>query len=358
MFTIYSKKEWSKILTTNPKPCDVVKEDIWEKTRDYPVPTVEITLDEVFKDFEELKSLETEPLIKTSELFSRYEYKWELGNKYIDSCNIGNKSSNYFHQDLRYKCDSINSPSPWRNWNDKKFFFTLCNALWSLKVKEVTSETLRSCIALRKYIASQFRPSAAKAIYDHFEAKNVLDFSSGWGDRLSAAMASETVEEYVGIDPNRELYTGYQQQIRLFSKKDIMNIFLPAEEGVQTLKNFNPDLVFTSPPYFIIERYSKDSSQSWQRYKKLDAWLENFLFKTLSDAWEILKSGGHIAINISDVYCNHTINRICDPMNDFISTLKGAKKIENINYRMSKRINSKSDKKGIFVEPIWCWKKV
>jgi hypothetical protein len=358
MFTIYSEKEWSKILTRYPKPCDEVKEDIWEKTREYPVPTVEITLDDVFEDFEELKSLETKPLIKTSELFSRYEYKWELGNKYIDSCNIGNKSSNYFHQDLRYRCDSINSPSPWRNWNDKKFFFTLCNALWSLKVKEVTSETFRSCIALRKYIASQFRPSAAKAIYDHFKAKNVLDFSSGWGDRLSAAMASETVEEYVGIDPNKELYEGYQQQIRLFSKKDIMNIFLPAEESIQTLNNFNPNLVFTSPPYFIIERYSKDSSQSWQRYKKLDAWLENFLFKTLSDAWEILKSGGHMAINISDVYCNHTINRICDPMNDFISTLKGAKKIENINYRMSKRMNSKSDKKGIFVEPIWCWKKV
>ena len=358
MFTIYSEKEWSKILTRYPKPCDEVKEDIWEKTREYPVPTVEITLDDVFEDFEELKSLETKPLIKTSELFSRYEYKWELGNKYIDSCNIGNKSSNYFHQDLRYRCDSINSPSPWRNWNDKKFFFTLCNALWSLKVKEVTSETFRSCIALRKYIASQFRPSAAKAIYDHFKAKNVLDFSSGWGDRLSAAMASETVEEYVGIDPNKELYEGYQQQIRLFSKKDIMNIFLPAEESIQTLNNFNPNLVFTSPPYFIIERYSKDSSQSWQRYKKLDAWLENFLFKTLSDAWEILKSGGHMAINISDVYCNHTINRICDPMNDFISTLKGAKKIKNINYRMSKRMNSKSDKKGIFVEPIWCWKKV
>lgn len=358
MFTIYSEKEWSKILTRYPKPCDEVKQDLWEKTREYSVPTAEITLEEAIKDFGELKTLDTTPLIKTGELFSRYEYKWELGNKYIDSCNIGNKSSNYFHQDLRYKCDSINSPSPWRNWNEKKFFFTLCNALWSLKVKEVTSETLRSCIALRKYIASQFRPSAAKTIYDHFKAKNVLDFSSGWGDRLSAAMASETVKEYVGVDPNKELYEGYQQQIRLFSNKDIMNIFLPAEEGVQTLKNFNPDLVFTSPPYFIIERYSKDSSQSWQRYKKIDMWLENFLFKTLSDSWDIMNSGGYMVINISDVYCNHIINRICDPMNDFISKLRGAKKIKNINYKMAKRINSKSDKKGIFVEPVWCWQKI
>jgi hypothetical protein len=357
MFTIYSEKEWSKILTRHPKPCDKIKEKIWERTREYKVPTVEISLDECIHDFNELKNLKTESLIKKGELFSRYEYKWELGDKYIDSCNIGNKSSNYFYQELRYQCDSINSPSPWRNWNEKKFFFTLCNALWSLKVKEVTSETLRSCIALRKYIASQFRPSAAKTIYDHFKAKNVLDFSSGWGDRLSAAMASESVEEYVGIDPNKELYAGYQQQIRLFSDKPIMNMFLPAEQGVETLGNFYPDLVFTSPPYFIIERYSKDSTQSWQRYKKLDMWLEKFLFKTLKDSWKILKSGGYMAINISDVYCNHTINRICDPMNDFISKFKGAKKIENINYKMAKRLNSKSDKKGIFIEPVWCWQK-
>ena len=44
-------------------------------------------------------------------------------------------------------------------------------------------------------------------------------------------------------------------------------------------------------------------------------------------------------------------------MNDFISTLEGSKKIENINYRMAKRIKSNSEKIGIFVEPVWIWKK-
>ena len=101
MFIIYSEKEWSKILTSFPKPCDEIKEDIWEKTREYSVPTAEITLEEAIRDFGELKALDTKTLIKEGDLFSRYEYKWELGNKYIDSCNIGNKSSNYFHQELR-----------------------------------------------------------------------------------------------------------------------------------------------------------------------------------------------------------------------------------------------------------------
>jgi tRNA1(Val) A37 N6-methylase TrmN6 len=358
---IYSQEKWSEILTKYPKPEDLIKEDIWIKTRGLDLKK-EITLDQAKDDFNLLKSLETNNLIKERNIFSRYDYKWELGSKYIDSCNIGNKSSNYFHQATRWKCDSINSPSPERNWNEKKFFFTLLNSLWSLKVKEVSLDTLRTCMSMRKYVASQFRPSAAKCLYDHFKAKRVLDFSSGWGDRLSAAMSSETVEQYVGIDPNEELFENYKRQINYFNtNKNIQLITAPAEEVFQnsliTKEDIEPDLVFTSPPYFIVERYSKSDTQSWVRYKKIDKWLTGFLFPVIAGSLNILKTNGILAINISDVYCNHTVNQICDPMNDYIQSLGLADKIENINYRMAKRTNSKSNKQGIFVEPIWIWRK-
>lgn len=339
-----------------PKPSDEIKEDIWNKTRNVYI-TKDISLDDAFFDFKNLRELKTDSLLKIGNVFSRYSYKWDLGSHYIDSCNVGNKSSNVFHQEFRYKCDSINAPSPYRTWYDKKFFFTLLNGLWSLKVKEVNSDTLRSCIALRKYIASQFRPSAAKTIYEKFNCKKVLDFSSGWGDRLSAAMATDCVENYVGIDPNISLIEGYDKQIDKFGVgKNIKMIPKPAEEALFDLE-YDPDLIFTSPPYFIIERYSKDSTQSWQRYKKIDSWLNSFLFPVIEKSWNLLKTGGHMAINISDVYCNHTINKICDPMNDYISTLCGSIKVENVNYRMAKRIKSNSEKNGIFVEPVWVWKK-
>jgi tRNA1(Val) A37 N6-methylase TrmN6 len=355
-FVIFNEKEWGDILKNHPKPCDDIKELIWEKTRNFYI-LKNISFSDANEDFYNLKKMDSSELIKSGELFSRYDYKWDLGEKYIDFSNIGNKSSNYFHQENRYKCDSINAPSPYRTWNDKKFFFTLLNSLWTLKVKEVTDDTLRSGIALRKYIASQFRPSAAKAIYEHFNAKHVLDFSSGWGDRLTAAMATNKLEAYVGIDPNIVLYDGYNKQIEEFNKnKNIKMIMQPAEEALNELE-FSPDLVFTSPPYFIIERYSKDSTQSWKRYKKLNDWLDKFLFSVIEKSWNLLKNGGHMAINISDVYCNHTINRICDPMNDFISGLENSTKCENLNYRMAKRMNSKSERSGLFVEPIWVWKK-
>ena len=70
--------------------------------------------------------------------------------------------------------------------------------------------TLRTCIGLRKYIASQFRPSTAKALYDHFEAKKVLDFITG-GDVEVLAMKLKMhynrprpyqIADYYGIDLN------------------------------------------------------------------------------------------------------------------------------------------------------------
>ena len=36
------------------------------------------------------------------------------------------------------------------------------------------------------------------------------------------------------------------------------------------------DLVFTSPPYFNVERYGDDDTQSWVRYKSIDGWNEYF----------------------------------------------------------------------------------
>lgn len=180
-FEIFSEKEWGDVLAEHPSPSDVIKEEIWDRTREHGVPTVSISENDAESDFRELRSLSCLSLIKTGDIFSRYDYKWDIGNKYIDSCNTGNKSSNFYHQELRFKCDSINAPSPHRTWTDKKFFFTLLNGLWTLKFKKVDSDSLRQCIALRKYIASQFRPSAAKAVYEHFKAENVLDFSSGWG---------------------------------------------------------------------------------------------------------------------------------------------------------------------------------
>lgn len=293
-------------------------------------------------------------------IFTRYDYKYPLSNKYVAETNVGNIASDFFQQYNRYWCDSINSPSPVRVWRSEKFLHSALSALWTLKCEEVNAKTLRTCLALRKYIASQFKPAVAKSIYTKFNSKDVLDFSAGWGDRLCGFYATEGTQSYIGIDPNRTVYLAYHKQVKLYencigSKKTTF-YNLPAEE-VSLDKNI-VDTVFTSPPYFNIERYTQDENQSFKRYRKIEQWLDNFLFPTLLMSWDALKPNGYMIINISDVYSNHTINKICDPMNDYLTSLGGTF-IEGIGLQMSKRPNSGAlkDKTGVFVEPIWVWQK-
>tara|TARA_R110001606_G_C15394865_1_gene652042 strand:+ start:82 stop:1197 length:1116 start_codon:yes stop_codon:yes gene_type:complete len=356
-----SEEDWKELNYEHSK--DEIKEILSDLIDDHSIqmPMRKISNIDAKEDFLKLIDLDHHKIFEKVEWCTRYDYDEEFFFLYeILKCNnVGNKSSDYFQQTNRWNCDSINSPSPHRSWYIKRFRLTLFNALWSLKVKKVDMATLRTCIALRKYIASQFRPSTAKAIYNRFEAKNVLDFSSGWGDRLSGFFSSNA-ESYVGIDPNTPVYETYRKQIHKYSSlrdKKVEMLNGCAEDMDLGDRMF--DLIFTSPPYFNIEKYSKDDSQSFKKFKKIEDWLEGFLFKAIGNAWKHLEVGGHMLINISDVYSNHTVNNICDPMNHFIKSFDDSEYVGAMGYEMRKRPNSGSlkGKTGKFAEPIWIWRK-
>jgi len=325
-----------------------------------PMPMRNITLKEALDDFKALQELDTETILKKGKTFTRYEYKYELLDEYIDIDKTGNLASDYFHQESRYHCDSLNAPSPYRTWTTEKFRKNVLKNLWTMETKRVDMTRLRSCLALRNYIASQFRPSAAKAIYDKFNTRVTWDFSSGWGDRLAGFAAAKNTEWYIGTDPNERLHTGYAEQyywyVSKYGKKATIGNH-PAENG-SWYPDDRVDTIFTSPPYFDTERYTQEPNQSWKRYKKLEDWRENFLFKVIESGWEHLDTNGILAINIADTYGHHRRNEMCDPMNDFIATLPNSEYQGALGYRMAKRPNSASDKTGIFVEPIWIWKKL
>jgi hypothetical protein len=355
-----SKSLWNRMNQTMSKE-EIIQliSDTIEK-ENLPLPYRQISRMEAEKDFHELYNTDCSQLIKNGSFYSRYEYSHKFSDFYVEQSKVGNKSSDFFHQENRWKCDSINAPSPFRSWTIEKFRKTLLNALWTLKYDSVDTRKLRSAIGLRKYIASQFRPSAAKAMYQKFNAERILDFSSGWGDRLAGFLATPNAKEYYGIDPNENLQEGYRKQIEMANKltkedKEAIVVPSPAEDAYIEKDYF--DFIFTSPPYFILERYTQEQNQSWQRYKKIDKWLEDFLFKVLRKSWDSLKSGGTMAINISDVYCNHTNNKICDPMCNFVDNFSDSEYFGCWGFKMSKRPRSKAVGEGVFAEPIWIWKK-
>jgi len=383
------KKEWAYIKETFDRPD--IQETLVEILKDYELPTQELTIKDAYKDFMKLKGIQWPDYLKESEWYARSEYKWPLTKKIIRRINRGNDASNYFQQYNRWSVDGTISPGPVRTWGNPKFMYTLLGSLFTLEVEKVDRGTLRSCIGLRKYICSQFKPNVAKSIYDMFKAENILDFSMGWGDRLAGFYASDYGKHYVGIDPRKENHPIYNEQSEFYEKH--LGFFeherksefhcSPAEEFDFSQYDNHFDLVFTSPPYFNVERYSYDDTQSWVRYKDIDDWNTEFLQKTLNNLWRSIKSGGYLLVNISDVNASSKGRKakgwlpICDPMNDFLDTFKDSEYKGCVGYEMAKRPNCIGvgtakvteetnrkpeyilpDKEGLFGEPIWIWKKI
>ncbi len=136
-----------------------------------------------------------------------------------------------------------------------------------------------------------------------FDAKNILDLSSGWGDRLLASLSQQNeIESYVGIDPNTSLMEGYKKMINEFSEKENINKFVLLQEQSEKVnyKKLNKkfDLVFWSPPFFNLETYVTDEKkknkklQSINEYKVYEIWENEFILKTLKNVVPCMKKNG------------------------------------------------------------------
>ena len=374
------EKEWTYIKETFSK--DEIKTNLVKILMEYEPPFADISEKECLDDYKKLKGVKWNDVYVKKDWFARSEYEWNRSDNLIKRLNVGNKSSNYFQQKNRWSVDGSVSPGPLRTWKNEKFMYTLLGSLFTLKFPKVDKSILRTCISLRKYICSQFKPNVAKAIYDKHKCKNILDFSAGWGDRLAGFYASDYGELFVGIDPRKENHPIYEQQAQFYQKhstffendKKHELICSPAEDADLSKYEGMMDIVFTSPPYFNVERYSHDDTQSWVRYKNIDLWNKNFLQKTIKNVWKTLRKGGILLVNISDVNAasggKKDWLKICDPMNDYIDTFNDSKYVECFGMEMAKRPNSigvgtaKNDENNnkkesdTFGEPVWVWQKI
>ena len=352
--------DWKKLNETHDR--DFIKSQLVNEIVDgnLPFPYLDLTIDDAANAFKKLIDYKCRAFFK-EKVMTRYEYKWHIMDAYIDETLVGNPASDYFQASARAKASGHNDPSPWNVWHSKKYLTSALNPLWTLKMKKVDNNSFRSAISMRKYWASQFRPAVAKSIYEKFHSVDVLDFSSGWGDRLCGFYATPGTRSYIGIDPNKEVFDNYFKQVDLYKtlteEKKTTFYNLPAEDVV--LEPNIVDTVFTSPPYFCAETYTDDDTQSWVRYKTRDEWLRGFMFKALDNVWRALKPGGYLVVNISDVYRKGGIQKLCDPMNDYIQQILGGKYLGGFGMKIGKRVNAKTynGKDGVCVEPVWTWKK-
>jgi hypothetical protein len=161
--------------------------------------------------------------------------------------------------------------------------------------------------------ATQFKPSLAAAVVRQFNARRVLDFSSGWGDRLAGCVAAK-VDLYQGFDPNLSLTEGHGALLRACvpdpDRARFQITYEPFETAAIAQAPGTFDLLFTSPPFFDFEVYTALPGQSVQSFSTFPTWTVRFLLVALRKALAMVRVGGHAVIHITDVYKT----RVCEPM--------------------------------------------
>lgn len=339
---------------------------------------------------------------------SRVDYaSWTLVNTLavIPGVSTYNAASNHFQWNNRMQCGGWRDPSPREAWSTEENIYTLRWSFWTMHKEGPKNPTnwkmgfLLSATGI--YMAAQFRPSAAKAMYGWLEAKRVIDPSCGWGDRLAGFFATSTTEVYAGCDPNAATYKDYIRQceayegpsfsLRLESdppvvvehftvsgypafrskgQKDVVIVNGPAEDidwneirDLVAPEGF--DLVFTSPPYFGVERYAAGTdvavNQSWSRYDKFAGWRDSFFYPMLRATTGVLRDGGVLAMNIVDPIINKVRNEVCEPMIVELAA-RGMDFAGVVPMALARRPSSSTDGMGAipadrFSEPVWMFTK-
>ena len=155
--------------------------------------------------------------------------------------HIGYKCSDKFFQYERLNTRSNTNICCVEYWQKRK------EKIIEYWTKQQTSKDLFGTIVFMKRAPSHFSPYVAGMVYKYFNAKKILDPYSGWGDSSIAAIALDI--EYVGIDSNPNLISAYKSMIDFFGATKIKFI---CDKSENVNIDYQPDLIFSSPPFWEI----------------------------------------------------------------------------------------------------------
>ena len=261
----------------------------------------------------------------------------------------------YFIEDIRINCENVNfklSPIKYYNLNKKKIDTIFKNLIQKLNIKQ--DEKLRKYYIFKNLIKKHlirdcdvFPLFVPLSIYCTFKPRSVLDMSSGWGDRLIGAIAYGECD-YQGVDPNSKLQEKYKNIVDTLTPKNSTHTYSVIKSPFEEIKLTQKyDMMFSSPPYFIAEKYSNNNNQSFKKHPQITKWLKKFMYKSIDIIWTHLNAGGYLIMVINDVRIKKDIIHYTENILSYIASKKGSKFINMLKYKTKHTI-----------QPIWCFQKL
>jgi 16S rRNA G966 N2-methylase RsmD len=211
-------------------------------------------------------------------------------------------------------------------FKQKKFIQTMLKYYKEVKNKNntkneyvVLKEVYNICITAINIM----KPLNCIEIYKKYNAKKVLNFCAGWGGSMVAAGALN-LDSYYGIEINTDLKQSYADMISYLKTKSNTFYDINFCDAVDyDYTNLIYDTVFTSPPYYFLEKYP--NNKIYNSKKDMD---EKFYKPLFTKSYNGLQKGGYFIINIcKEVYENILRELLGEPYEVF--TLKKSKRQNN-----------------------------
>ena len=233
--------------------------------------------------------------------------------EFNERCRVGNNVIDFFTFRERletrgkYNINFYEFISNIEEFKKKKFIQTMLTYYETTKNAKglkneyiVLKEVYNICISA----INIFRPLVAVEVYQRFKPTRILDFSAGWGGRALGAAVCNTA--YFGLDINAGLHNAYNKMSAFLnsnSSDKLINMVI-ADAVSFDYSTISPgyDMVFSSPPYYFIEKYSHNKN-----YTSKDEMDQHFYIPVFSNTFKHLLPGGHFVLNVNkEIY-----ERVC-----------------------------------------------
>ena len=298
-------------------------------------------------DFETLR------ITVSAAILSATDDNGKCGIEFNERCRIGNNVVDFFTFQERletrgkYDVTFYDFVKNIEEFKKKKFiqnmftyYATIKNARGLKNEFIVMKEVYNICISA----INIFRPLVAVEVYTKYKPSVVLDPCAGWGGRAVGAAVCENVR-YFGIDINNSLQIPYQNMCAFLNSKSKSNLgLIPrihmtiADAVTYDYSKIEPkyDMVFTSPPYYFIEKYSHNPFYNNSK----DEMDKEFYAPLFSQTYLHLLPGGCMALNVNREIYERVCVRLFGPAH------------QTMNCKKSKRQNDYREMIYIWIKKI------
>ena len=204
--------------------------------------------------------------------------------------------------------------------NSKDYTYTLSTGevVQTRETFDIALKNVRRGFVVQRQTVSFFKPSVACSIYRKWvsgtDAPVVWDASCGFGARLLGFSAAFPRGVYLGNEPATKTHRDVVALAAdLLAAGELAGaaVLRVGSEVEAPFGDAMLDLVFTSPPYFNLEKYYDEPGQCWKDHPTEAEWYEHYLLPTVAAAFVGLKAGCCMVLNV-DARCKPLVLRAAE----------------------------------------------